>query len=132
MCTPANIVGPTLQSLFLQALHLKCWSIGSFCYFKFKGLVLSFVKWTYKTSYLLVRSHISISYSASVKGTVANSMLFVPVPCTVSINKNFVTNFGSVRVRILQLSPYAVVNNLMLNHKNYQLLSDSLSLDSLL
>ena len=103
MCTPANIVGPTLQSLFPQALHLKCWSIGSFCYFTFKGLVLSFVKWTYKTSYLLVRSHLSISYSASVKGTVANSMLFAPVPCTVSINKNFVSDFGSVRVRILQL-----------------------------
>ena len=38
---------------------------------------------------------------ASVKGTVANSMLFAPVPCSVSINKSSAYHFGPVRVRIL-------------------------------
>ena len=51
----------------------------------------------------LARFHFSVSYSASVKGTVANSMLFAPVPCNKGINKNSASHFCPVRVRILWL-----------------------------
>ena len=51
----------------------------------------------------LARSHFSISYSASVKGTVVNSKLFAPVPCNASINKTSASHFGPVRIRILRL-----------------------------
>ena len=43
---------------------------------------------TYLTFNFLARFHFSVSYSASVEGTVANSMLFAPVPCNASINKS--------------------------------------------
>ena len=58
---------------------------------------------TYLTFNVLARFHFSVSYSASVKGTVANSMLFAPVPCNAGINKNSASHFCPVRVRILWL-----------------------------
>ena len=58
---------------------------------------------TYLTLNFLGRFHFSVSYSASMKGTVANSMLFVPVPCNASINKSSASYFYPVRVRILWL-----------------------------
>ena len=58
---------------------------------------------TYVTFNFLARFHFSVSYSASVKGTVANSMLFAPVPCNASINKSSASYFCPVRVRILWL-----------------------------
>ena len=67
---------------------------------------------TYLTFNVLARFHFSVSYSASVKGTVANSMLFAPVPCNPSINKSSASHFCPVRVRILWL--LAAVNCLSL------------------
>ena len=61
---------------------------------------------------ILARFHFSVSYSASVKGTVANSMLFAPIPCNASINKSSASHFCQVRVRILWL--LAAVNCLSL------------------
>ena len=49
-------------------------------------------------------------YSASMKGTVANSMLFAPVPCNAGINNSSASHFCPVRVRILWL--LAAVNYL--------------------
>ena len=67
---------------------------------------------TYLTFNFLARVHFSVSYSASVKGTVVNSMLFAPVPCNASINKSSASHFCPVRVRILWL--LAAVNCLSL------------------
>ena len=58
---------------------------------------------TYLTFNFLAWFHFSVSYSASMKGTVANSMQFAPVPCTASINKSSASHFCPVRVRILWL-----------------------------
>ena len=58
---------------------------------------------TYLMFNFLARFHFSVSYSASMKGTVANSMLFAPVPCNASINKSSASHFCPVRVRILWL-----------------------------
>ena len=58
---------------------------------------------TYQTFNFLARFQFSVSYSAIVKGTVANSMLFAPVPCNAGINKNSASHFCPVRVRILWL-----------------------------
>ena len=67
---------------------------------------------TYLTFNFLAQFHFSVSYSASVKATVANSMLFAPVPCNASINKTSASHFCPVRVRILWL--LAAVNCLSL------------------
>ena len=67
---------------------------------------------TYLAFNFLARFHFSVSYSASVKGTVSNSMLFTPVPCNASINKSSASHFCPVRVRILWL--LAAVNCLSL------------------
>ena len=58
---------------------------------------------TYLTFNFSARFHFSVSYSASMKGTVANSMQFAPVPCTTSINNSSASHFCPVRVRILWL-----------------------------
>ena len=67
---------------------------------------------TYLTFNLLARFHFSVSYSANVKGTVTNNILFAPVPCNASINKSSASHFCPVRVRILWL--LAAVNCLSL------------------
>ena len=67
---------------------------------------------TYLAFNFLARFHFSVSYSASVKGTSSNSMLFTPVPCNASINKSSASHFCPVRVRILWL--LAAVNCLSL------------------
>ena len=58
---------------------------------------------TYLTFNFLARFYFSVSYSARMKGTVANSMLFAPVPCTASINRSSASHFCPFRVRILWL-----------------------------
>ena len=58
---------------------------------------------TYITFNVLAQFHFSVSYSASVKGTVAKSMLFAPVPYNASINKSSASHFCPVRIRILWL-----------------------------
>ena len=68
----------------------------------------------FRTFNFLARFHFSVSYSASVKGTVANSMLFAPVPCNVSINKSCPSHFCPVRVRILWLLAAVIKNCLSL------------------
>ena len=86
-----------------------------FLFFEFWDPILSFggvwVHRTYRT-FNLARFHFSVSSSASVKGTVANSMLFASVPCNASINKSSASHFCPVRVRILWL--LAAVNCLSL------------------
>ena len=58
---------------------------------------------TYIMFNFLAQFHFSVSYSASVKGTVAKSMLFAPVPYNASINKSSASHFCPVRIRILWL-----------------------------
>ena len=122
-----------LMSTFIPPLHLQCWRTGfsllwvlgpgfecwrtgffsslSFCT-RFWLLAVSGFFRTYLTLNFLGRFHFSVSYSASMKGTVANSMLFAPVPCNASINKSSASHFCPVRVRILWL--LAAVNCLSL------------------
>ena len=69
---------------------------------------------TYLTFNVLARFHFSVSYSASVKGTVANGMLFAPVPCNASINESCASHFYPVRVRILWLLAAVIKNCLSL------------------
>ena len=57
----------------------------------------------YITFSFLAQFHFSVSYSASVIGTVAKSMLFAPVPCNASINKSSASHSCPVRIRILWL-----------------------------
>ena len=64
---------------------------------------------TYLAFNFLARFHFSVSYSASVKGTVSNSMLFTPVPCNASINKSSASHFCPVRVIILWLLAAVIV-----------------------
>ena len=90
--------------------------IWVFFFFEFWDPVFSFgsvwVFSTYRTFNFLARFHFSVSYSASVKGTVANTVLFASVPCNASINKSCASHFFPVRVRILWL--LAAVNCLSL------------------
>ena len=87
-----------------------------FLFFEFWNPILSFgsvwVLRTYRTFNFLARFHFSVSSSASVKGTVANSLLFASVPCNASIKKSSASHFCPVRVRILWL--LAAVNCLSL------------------
>ena len=93
-----------LMSTFVPPLHLQCWRTGFFSSLSFgtRFWVLA-VSGFFRTFNFLARFHFSVSYSASVKGTVANSMLFAPVPCNASINKSSASHFCPVRVRILWL-----------------------------
>ena len=103
-------------STYVPPLHLQCWRTGFFSSLSFGTrfwvLAVSGFFRTYLTLNFLGRFHFSVSYSASMKGTVANSMLFAPVPCNASINKSSASHFCPVRVRILWL--LAAVNCLSL------------------
>ena len=95
------------MSTFVPPLHLLCWRTGVFSSLsfgtRFSVLAVSGFFRTYLMFNFLARFHFSVSYSASVKGTVANSMLFAPVLCNAGINKNSASHFCPVRVRILWL-----------------------------
>ena len=112
------------MSTFVPPLHLLCWRTGVFSSLSFGTRFWVLENWVFSSlsfgtrfsvlavsgffrTYLmfnfLARFHFSVSYSASVKGTVANSMLFAPVPCNAGINKNSASHFCPVRVRILWL-----------------------------
>ena len=69
---------------------------------------------TYLTFNFLARFYFSVSYSASVERTVANSMLFAPVSCNAGINKSSASHFCLVRVRILWLLAAGMINCLSL------------------
>ena len=69
---------------------------------------------TYLTFNFLARFYFSVSYSASVERTVANSMLFAPVSCNAGINKSSASHFCLVRVRILWLLAAVMINCLSL------------------
>ena len=90
----------TPSPLVLESWVFSCWVLGPG--FEFVLAVSGFFR-TYLTFNFLARFHFSVSYSASVKGTVANSMLFAPVLCNTGINKNSASHFCPVRVRILWL-----------------------------
>ena len=105
-------------STFVSPLHLQCWRAGFFLV-EFQDLGLSFGSvWVLQdvpvTFNFLARFHFSVSYSASVEGTVANSMLFAPVPCNASINKSSASHFYPVGVRILWLLAAVIMNCLSL------------------
>ena len=93
--------------LWVLGLGFECWRTGFFSSLsfgtRFSVLAVSGFFRTYLMFNFLARFHFSVSYSASVKGTVANSMLFAPVPCNAGINKNSASHFCPVRVRILWL-----------------------------
>ena len=99
------------MSTFVPRLHLQCWRTGFFILWV---LAVSEFFRTYLTFNFLARFHFSVSYSASMRGTVVNSMLFAPVPCNASINKSPASHahFCPVCVRILWL--LAAVNCLSL------------------
>ena len=107
---------PEFMSTFVPPLHRQCWRTGFLYSLSFRSrfwvLVVSGLFRTYLTFNFLARFHFSVSYSASMKGTVANSLQFAPVPCTASINKSTASHFCPVRVRILWL--LAAVNCLSL------------------
>ena len=69
------------MSTFVPPLHLQCWRTGFFSSLSFgnRFLVLAVSEFfrTYLTFNFLARFHFSVSYSASVKGTLANSMLLI-------------------------------------------------------
>ena len=66
-------------------LLLEKWVFSSLSFgTRFWVLAVSGFFRTYLTFNFLPRFHFSVSYSASVKGTVANSMLFAPVPFTLA------------------------------------------------
>ena len=92
--------------------HPFTFSVGELGFSILRVLAVSGFFRTYLTFNFLARVYFSVSYSASVKGTVVNSMLFAPVPCNASINKSSASHFCPVRVRILWL--LAAVNCLSL------------------
>ena len=55
-------------------------------------------------TFVSLRGSISPSLISERERTVANIMLFAPVPCSATINKSSAYHFGPVRVRILWLS----------------------------
>ena len=101
----------TPSPLVLESWFFSCWVLGPG--FEFVLAVSGFFR-TYLTFNFLARFHFSVSYSASVEGTVANSMLFAPVPCKASINKSSASHFYPVGVRILWLLAAVIMNCLSL------------------
>ena len=68
------------MSTFVPPLHLQCWRTGFFSSLsfgtRFRDLAVSGFFRTYLMFNFLARFHFSVSYSASVKGPVANSILY--------------------------------------------------------
>ena len=71
------------MSTFVPPLHLQCWRTGFFSSLSFGNrfwvLAVSEFFRTYLTFNFLARFHFSVSYSAIVKGTVANKMLLIVI-----------------------------------------------------